>query len=187
MTQILSQLPPWVQELITWLFTGTNLISLAGVVTTLFKVGGMQSQNKALSGTQIELLQTMTAKLADTRNLADAVNAVLEQSKSALLSIKTAMEEQRLANANLAMFVMECFNKSNLTDEAKSELRVMADKIFFNDNTKALQALEEANVAATAELAEAKAKITELEEQVKTEHDKLVVAQENVKSSRRIQ
>ena len=187
MIEIFSQLPAWVQELFTWLFTGTNLATTVGVVVSLFKIGSLKSQSNNLGNAQIDLLSTMTAKLSDTRNLADSVNNVLEQCKTAFSAVKLAVEEQRIANANLAMFVMECFNKSNLSDEAKTELRVMADKIFFNDNTKALQTLEAENVAISGALVEAKTKITELTAQLEEERNKLIVAQENVKSTRRIQ
>lgn len=186
MMEFFTQLPPWLQEFFVWLSTGTNLATLVTAAVSIFKIGSLKNQNKNVGDAQINLLGKMTEKLADTKDLASLVDTAVSQTKDCLSVMQSAVEGQRLANANLALFVMECFNKSNLSDEAKAELRVMADKIFFEDNTKAIEALESINSAAETALTEARAKIAELTAQLEEEHNKLILAQENVKATRRV-
>lgn len=186
MNTFISFLPVWAQEAFAWVLTGSNLVTILGLIAALFKISGIKKQNNSVSNTQIGLLQTMTDKLSDTRNLAGIVQSAVSEIGKAIEVVTSALDEQRTANANLAMFIMECFNKSNLSAEAKAELQVMADKIFFNDNSKVIEVLKDAKVKADAATADALLKIDELQKELEAERAKLALAQENVKTNRRV-
>lgn len=186
MTEVLTRLPIWAQEIITWFLTGTNIASFFGIIAALVKIGGNHKSNAAITTTQIGLLNTMIEKLSDTKQLATQVQSVSEQIASALKAFQDSIIMQRDANANLAAFVMACFNESNLSADAKAKLQVMADKIFYNDNTQVIEALKTAKANADVAVAEGLLKIDQLQKELETERQKLTVAQENVKENRRV-
>ena len=186
MNFLMFQIPSWAQAVFTWVLTGTNIVSLLGIIAAIYKIGATRKSNESINTTQVNLLTTMTAKLSDTRDLAVQVQGVSEKVGSALLSFEQGLTMQREANANLAVFIMECFNRSNLSDEAKAELQLMADKIFYNDNTKVIDALKTAKQEADAALAQGLTRIAELEAELAEQKQKLSIAQENVKESRRV-
>lgn len=186
MNVIISQLPSWAQGALAWVLTGSNLVTIFGLITALFRLNSIKKQNKAVGNTQITLLTTMIEKLSDTKNLAMTVQGVSDQIGKALTAMETAMNEQRVANANLALFVMECFNKSNLSDEAKADLKIMADKIFFNDNSKLIEVLKKAKAEADSATTTARNEVERLTRELELEKAKLVTAQENVKENRRV-
>lgn len=183
---VLFDLPVWAQGFIAWISTGSNIVTLFGVITALIKLNSNNKQNKAITNTQISLLQTMIDKLSDTKNLAENVQVVSAKVSESLTYFEKALTEQRQTSANLAMFVMECFNKSNLSAEAKADLKVLADKIFYNDNTAVIDALKAAKLEADTMAAENAAKVIQLEAELEEQKAKLVKAQENVKASRRV-
>ena len=186
MTEVLTQLPEWAQAVIGWFLTGTNIASFFGIIAALVKIGGNRKANTAVTTTQIGLLNTMVEKLSDTKQLATNVQTVSEQITTTLVCFQDAITMQREANANLAAFVMACFNESNLSAEAKAKLQVMADKIFYNDNTQVIEALKTAKAKADAAVAEGILRIEQLEKELEAERRKLEVAQENVKENRRV-
>jgi hypothetical protein len=186
MIDALTNLPVWAQEIITWFLTGTNIASFFGIIAALVKIGGNRKSNTAITTTQIGLLNTMIDKLSDTKQLAENVQSVSSQIANALTVFQDAITMQREANANLATFVMACFNESNLSQEAKAKLQVMADKIFYNDNTQVIEALKTAKANADAAVAEGLLKIDQLQKELEAERQKLTLAQENTKENRRV-
>lgn len=186
MNVLLSELPIWVKELIAWITTGTNIAGLAGIIAALIKLGTARKETKFVTDVQVNLLQIMVTKLSDIKSLSDNVQSVSGQVAESLAYFEKAIESQRQANANFANFMMECFNKSNLTDEAKADLKLMADKIFYNDNTALVDALKTANAQANAAVIEGNKKIAQLQSELEAEKAKLIQAQENVKSNRRL-
>lgn len=186
MTEILTQLPSWAQQIIGWFLTGTNIASFFGIIAALIKIGGNRKVTSSITNMQIGLLNTMVDKLSDTKQLATNVQSVSEQIAVALTVFKKSIDAQREANANLAAFVMACFNESNLSAESKAKLQVMADKIFYNDNTQVIEALTTAKAKADEAVADGLLKIEELEKKLEIEQQKLAVAQENIKENRRV-
>lgn len=182
----ISELPVWVQDIIAWFSVGSNLVSLCGIFGAFIRLGAASKNSKAVTNVQIDLLQTMISKLSDTRNLAENVQTVSKQIGDCMTQFEQALIAQKQSNANLAAFVMECFNRSNLTDEAKSELRLMADKIFYDDNTALIDALKRAKAEADAAVIEGQKQIEQLEANLADEKEKLVKAQENTKANRRL-
>lgn len=186
MNVLLPELPAWAQSLLTWLLTGSNILTVLGVIAALFKINTNSKESKSVTTTQIGLLTTMTDKLADTRQLAGTVQTVSNQVSEALTFFEKALTQQRQSNAALATFVMECFNRSNLSDEAKTELQVMANKIFYDDNSAVIDALKQAKAEADSAVAAGLEQIARLEAELEAEKAKLVTAQENTKASRRV-
>lgn len=183
---ILSELPNWVQSLIMWLSTGSNIAALFGIIAALIKLGAANKESKSVTNLQINLLQQMITKLSDTRELASAVQSVSAQVSDALSYFEKGLAEQQQANANLATFIMECFSRSNLSDETKAELKIMADKIFYNDNMAVIEKLKQAKLEADAAVAAGAAHIAELEMELAEQKQKLITAQENVRANRRL-
>lgn len=186
MTFFNTQLPEWAAGAIAWLSTGTNIASLIGIFAAIIKLGAAKKENRAITNMQIELLNGMLTKLSDTRDLVNTVHQASARMDDALKYFESAMTEQRESNAHLAMFVMECFNRSNLTAEAKAELQVIADRIFYNDNTKVIEALKTAKAESDAALTAGLAKIAQLEKELEEQRIKLATAQENVRETRKI-
>ena len=186
MTETLLQLPEWAQVIIGWFLTGTNIASFFGVVAALVKISATRKDNVSITTTQIGLLNGMVDKLSDTKRLAENVQCVSKQMSDAVLVFENAVAMQREANASLAAFVMACFNESNLSTESKTKLQVMADKIFYNDNTQVIEALKNAKANADAAVADGLKRIDELTKELEEQKLKLAHAQENTKENRRV-
>lgn len=186
MNVLLSELPLWVQELISWITTGSSITALIGIIAALIKLGAAGKESRSVTSVQVNLLQTMVTKLSDTKELATSVQQVASQVSESLVYFEKALASQRQSNANLANFIMECFNKSNLSDEAKADLKVMADKIFYDDNTAVIEALKVAKMEADAALVASAEQIAKLTAELESERARLEKAQENVKANRRL-
>lgn len=182
----LAQLPAWAQDLVTWIMTGTNLATLLGMITTLFRLSAVRKENQSVTSVQIELLTKMTDKLSDTKDLASGVQQVSGQVSEALTLFEKSITLQKQSNANLAAFIMECFDRSNLNDEAKADLKIIADKLFYDDNTAVIEALKEAKLQADAAALQAAERVAELERELAEQKNKLSRAQENTRASRRV-
>lgn len=183
---MITNLPEWAQSVIMWLSTGSNLATLIGLFSVLFKQSANNKHARILNNMQIDIMQKISDKLSDTRDLAGSVQGVLEQTKAMTSMFEAALTAQKDSNAKLATFVMECFNESNLTDEAKSRLRLLADKVFYDSNTQLIEALHKANTDTELALQETKEKLAETQAELEAEHSKLITAQENTKASRRV-
>lgn len=186
MSEVFAQLPAWASQLVGWLLTGTNIASLLGIIAAIIKIGSSSKANKAVTNTQIDLLNRMVDKLSDTKQLAQSVQDATKLMSDSLAYFEKALTDQRQANANLATFVMECFNRSNLSAEAKAELQIMADRIFYDDNTQVIEALKAAKLQADEAVEQGLSRIAELEAELEAERKKLSTAQESVKASRRL-
>ena len=79
MNVLLSELPTWIQELITWITTGTNIAGLAGIIAALVKLSAVRKENRSITNIQVDLLQNMVTKLSDTKSLSDNVQNVSSQ------------------------------------------------------------------------------------------------------------
>lgn len=183
---IFANLPTWANEAIAWITTGSNIITVIGIIVAIIKLKTSSNEAKATTMAQINLLEVMTSKLSDTKDLSANVGAVLSRVTDALAYFEKAIDAQKQSNANLANFVMECFNKSNLTDEAKADLKIIADKIFYDDNNSLIDALKQAKLEAEREVIESKKKVEELETELAVKKEKLIQAQENIKTNRRV-
>ena len=186
MIEFISSLPDWVQALIAWLSTGGNLVTMAGVITALIKLSTTGKQAKLLNKQQADFYDTLTTKLVDTKTLVSEVMTIGKQVGCAVKLIEESISAQKQSNANLAKFVMECFNKSNLTPEAKAELRIIADEIFYDNNTEVVEALKKAKVEADTVAENLQTRVIELENQLAEQKTKLAKAQENVRINRRV-
>ena len=186
MNLLAIQLPASAAEFLGWLLTGTNIVTFLGIIAALIKIGNNRKINTNVTNAQIGLLTTMADKVGDIKELAVNVQNVSGQVTESLKFFEDAIAMQTQANANLATFVMECFNRSNLSTEAKAELQVLADKIFYNDNTKVIESLKVAKVNADNAVAAGLEQIKILEAQLAEANRKLELAQENVKENRRV-
>lgn len=182
---IFSSLPTWVQELYTWVTTGFSITTFLGVVVAVFKVTAANKNSKEISSVQVTLLETITDKLSDIKNLAIIISGISDKVTDALAYFENAISVQKQANMDLANFVMACFDKSNLSPETKAELKLLADTLFYNDSS-IIDTLKQANIEASNAILEKAKRIEELENKLAKEKQKLVIAQENTKSNRRL-
>lgn len=182
----LSELPVWVQSLLAWLGTGATLTAVAGIIAALIKLHAARKESKSVNTVQISLMQKMVDKLSDTKDLAEQVGSAVNKMSEALAYFEQVAIKQKQANTALANFVLECFNRSNLKPEAKAELQVLANQLFYDDNSAVIEELKNAKLAAETVAADAMNKVAELQQELEIEKQKLTIAQENVKASRRL-
>ena len=180
------QLPESATKFLSWLLTGTNIITFLGIIAALIKISNNRKITTSVTNAQIELLTTMADRVGDIKELAINVKAISEQGTQVLKFCEDTTALQMQSNANLAIFVMECFNRSNLSAEDKTELQILADKIFYNDNTKVIENLKIAKADADNAVAAGLEQIRNLEAKLFEANKKLDLAQENVKENRRL-
>ena len=184
--RVLFELPNWAQYLVISVAAGILVLVLLISIITLVKVSKAESTSETLTTKEIELLGNMSDKLSDTKSLNSTVQSVSGKVSDSLELFEMALTLQKESNANLASFIMECFNKSNLTDEAKAELHLIADKIFYGDNSALVEALKQAKLQAENAVAAGKDELQKVKEQLAERTKQLARVQENTKSNRRI-
>ena len=182
----LTNAPEWVQQLLTWITTGSGLAAICGVIGIIFQNKNSNKNQKGINQVQNALLQKIVDGLSvvkDALNQAQNISSVLDDAVAKLSAFTAAQEE---SNKKLAQFVMECFNRSNLSKEKKAELQLLADELFYSNSKELIATLEHAKADADAVVADYATKIAELEKQLEEEKAKCAIAQENIKSNRRV-
>lgn len=180
-------------ELPEWLTVGTLgtvLSSIVLMIINMIKSAATNKLNKSASTEQTGILAVIVEKLGDAKstltNVTVEVEQILSQVQEALQGFKDGLNNQQNANMNLAKFILECFNQSNLSDEKKAKLQVLCDQIFYADNTSLIEALKAAKLAAEQAQARAENTVLELKKELVTANQKLEEQQAPVKKSRRI-
>lgn len=180
-------------ELPEWLTVGTLgtvLSSIVLMIINMIKSAATNKLNKSASTEQTGILAVIVEKLGDAKstltNVTAEVEQILSQVQEALQGFKDGLNNQQNANMNLAKFILECFNQSNLSDEKKAKLQVLCDQIFYADNTSLIEALKAAKLAAEQAQARAENTVLELKKELVTANQKLEEQQAPVKKSRRI-
>lgn len=181
------QLPEW----LTVGTLGTVLASFVTMIVSLIRTSVTNKINKAATEGTTGILGNIVDKLAETKNttleVIDKVKQALTKIDDALANFKDSINNQANSNMNLAKFVCECFNQSNLSDEKKSKLQLMCDQIFYTDNTTLIESLRSAKQQLEQQLYENQKQMAELNAELETERAKLEEQQAPVKKSRRIQ
>lgn len=191
-------------DVMDWLATGGIGLILTSVVTILvmlIKQGITHESDittrKVLSestmtqlvgvGTDVKTLLTSTSSLAD--NI-----VVLSKSIEPLMDmLNTVIAANQRSNVNLATFVLECFNVSNLSDEKKAGLKTLFDKTFFTDNEQLIETLtaaknnsDKALTAANALIEQLQATLVKRDEELAQKTTELKVAASPAQKSRRM-
>lgn len=180
-------------ELPEWLTVGTLgtvLSSIVLIIVNMIKTAAINKLNKTTSTAQTSILSTIVDKLGTAKTTmetaVDKVSEVLDKVDEALQGFKDGLNNQQNANMNLAKFVLECFNQSNLSDEKKAKLQMLCDQIFYADNNSLIEALKSAKLEAERAQAKAETEVKELKEKLDETNHKLEAQQSTVKKSRRI-
>lgn len=180
-------------ELPEWLTVGTLgtvLSSIVLIIVNMIKTAAINKLNKTTSTAQTSILSIIVDKLGTAKTTmetaVDKVSEVLDKVDEALQGFKDGLNNQQNANMNLAKFVLECFNQSNLSDEKKAKLQMLCDQIFYADNNSLIEALKSAKLEAELAQAKAETEVKELKEKLDEINHKLEEQQSTVKKSRRI-
>lgn len=191
-------------DVMDWLATGGIGLILTSVVTILVMLIKQRitsnsdiTTRKVLSestmaqlvgvGTDVKTLLTSASALADNIT-------VLAKSIEPLTDIlNTVIAANQRSNTNLAAFVLECFNVSNLSDEKKAGLKTLFDKTFFTDNEQLIETLttaknnsDKALIAANTLIEQLQATIAKRDEELAQKTTELKIATSPVQKSRRI-
>lgn len=191
-------------DVMDWLATGGVGLILTSVVTILvmlIKQGITHKSDittrKVLSestmtqlvgvGTDVKTLLTSASALADNiTTLTKSIEPIMDM-------LNTVIAANQRSNVNLATFVLECFNVSNLSDEKKAGLKTLFDKTFFTDNEQLIETLttaknnsDKALTAANALIEQLQATLAKRDEELAQKTTELKVAASPVQKSRRM-
>jgi hypothetical protein len=191
-------------DVMDWLATGGIGLILTSVVTILvmlIKQGITHESDittrKVLSeSTMTQLVGVGTdvkTLLTSTSSLADNIVALSKSIESSMDMLNTVIAANQRSNVNLATFVLECFNVSNLSDEKKAGLKTLFDKTFFTDNEQLIETLttaknnsDKALIAANALIEQLQAALAKRDEELAQKTTELKVATSPVQKSRRM-
>ena len=176
------QLPEW----LTFGNAVSALISLIGLITAFIKLNGAQKSNKTTFGNLASLLQRNIELLKGIDATVESVNTVLLNTSNAITSVISAVSTQQQTANNLAAFVFECFNVSNLSDENKLKLKILYDQLFYKTDATVIDELKKAKTDVDKLLAEKDKYVLELETKLKDTTNKLSAVQSAVRKSRRV-
>ena len=138
-------------------------------------------------GTDVKSLITSASDLANNiTDLGKTIEPLMEM-------LNNVIATNQRSNTNLATFVLECFNVSNLSDEKKAALKTLFDKTFFTDNdqlietlTKAKNNSDKALTAANALIEKLQTVIAERDEELAQKTTELKLATSTTQKSRRM-
>lgn len=191
-------------DVMDWLATGGVGLILTSVVTIivmLIKQGITHKSDittrKVLSeSTMTQLVGVGTdvkTLLTSASSLADNIVALSKSIEPLMDMLNTVIAANQRSNVNLATFVLECFNVSNLSDEKKAGLKTLFDKTFFTDNEQLIETLtaaknnsDKALTAANALIEQLQATLAKRDEELAQKTTELRVAASPVQKSRRM-
>lgn len=191
-------------DVMDWLATGGVGLILTSVVTILvmlIKQGITHKSDittrKVLSeSTMTQLVGVGTdvkTLLTSASSLADNIVALSKSIEPIMDMLNTVIAANQRSNVNLATFVLECFNVSNLSDEKKAGLKTLFDKTFFTDNEQLIETLtaaknnsDKALTAANALIDQLQATLAKRDEELAQKTTELKVAASPVQKSRRM-
>lgn len=191
-------------DIMDWLATGGIGLILTSVVTILvmlIKQGITHKSDittrKVLSeSTMTQLVGVGTdvkTLLTSASSLADNIVALSKSIEPLMDMLNTVIAANQRSNVNLATFVLECFNVSNLSDEKKAGLKTLFDKTFFTDNEQLIETLtaaknnsDKALTAANALIDQLQATLAKRDEELAQKTTELKVAVSPVQKSRRM-
>lgn len=180
-------------ELPEWLNVGTLgtvLTSVVLMIISLIKTAATNKINSATAESETSILTTIVDNLL---NLKNSITEVIEATKQNLAKIETALttfkdslNNQKNMNMNLAKYVYECFNLSNLSSEKKAQLKLMCDQIFYTDNTTLIEQLQDNKRKLEQQLLDKEKELANVNKNLQETQSKLEEQQTTVKKSRRV-
>lgn len=180
-------------ELPEWLNVGTLgtvLTSVVLMIISLIKTAAANKINSATAKSETSILTTIVDNLL---NLKNSITEVIEATKQNLAKIETALttfkdslNNQKNMNMNLAKYVYECFNLSNLSSEKKAQLKLMCDQIFYTDNTTLIEQLQDNKRELEQQLLDKEKELANVNKNLQETQSKLEEQQTTVKKSRRV-
>ena len=180
-------------ELPEWLNVGTLgtvLTSVVLMIISLIKTAATNKINSATAKSETSILTTIVDNLL---NLKNSITEVIEATKQNLAKIETALttfkdslNNQKNMNMNLAKYVYECFNLSNLSSEKKAQLKLMCDQIFYTDNTTLIEQLQDNKRELEQQLLDKEKELANVNKNLQETQSKLEEQQTTVKKSRRV-
>lgn len=180
-------------ELPEWLNVGTLgtvLTSVVLMIISLIKTAATNKINSATAKSETSILTTIVDNLL---NLKNSITEVIEATKQNLAKIETALttfkdslNNQKNMNMNLAKYVYECFNLSNLSSEKKAQLKLMCDQIFYTDNTALIEQLQDNKRKLEQQLLDKEKELANVNKNLQETQSKLEEQQTTVKKSRRV-
>lgn len=141
----------------TGTFGGSIIAAVSAIVCAMISKGGNKKsaeQNTALTGILTKVLDKTSEVKKLTSEVTNQANVVVETMTGAVEAFVKGLADNQAQNLNVAAFILECFNQSNLSDEKKAKLQVLFDQMFCTDNEALVAQLTEAKMAAETALAE---------------------------------
>lgn len=176
------QLPEW----LTFGNAVSALISLVGLITAFIKLSSAQKSNKSTFGNLAKLLEDNIKAINGIQTVVNNIDTVATGISKAVDSVIVAISEQQQSNNNLAAFVFECFNLSNLSNENKLKLKVLYDQLFYKTDAAIIDDLKQAKADVDKLLLEKDKYVLELEGKLKNATEKLNTVQSAIRKSRRV-
>lgn len=180
-------------ELPEWLNVGTLgtvLTSVVLMIISLIKTAAINKLNKATSTSETSILTTIVDNLLALKTsiieVIDATKQNLTKIETALTTFKDSLNNQKNMNMNLAKYVYECFNLSNLSPEKKAQLKLLCDQIFYTDNTALIEQLQENKRSLEQQLLNKEKELANVNKNLQETQNKLEEQQTTVKKSRRV-
>lgn len=180
-------------ELPEWLNVGTLGTVLTSVVLMIISLIKIAATNKINSATAKSETSILTIIVDNLLNLKNSITEVIEATKQNLAKIETALttfkdslNNQKNMNMNLAKYVYECFNLSNLSSEKKAQLKLMCDQIFYTDNTTLIEQLQDNKRKLEQQLLDKEKELANVNKNLQETQSKLEEQQTTVKKSRRV-
>lgn len=191
-------------DVMDWLATGGVGLILTSVVTIIVMLIKQGITHKSDITTRKVLSESTMTQLVgvgtDVKTLLNSASALADNITTLTKSIEpitdmlnTVIAANQRSNVNLATFVLECFNVSNLSDEKKAGLKTLFDKTFFTDNEQLIETLttaknnsDKALTAANALIEQLQATLAKRDEELAQKTTELKVAASPVQKSRRM-
>lgn len=191
-------------SVLDWLATGGIGLILTSTVTILVMLIKQRITTASDITTRKVLSESTMSQLVgvgtDVKSLiasaSDLANNIADLGKTIeplMEMLNNVIVTNQRSNTNLATFVLECFNVSNLSDEKKAALKTLFDKTFFTDNEQLIETLttaknnsDKALTAANALIEKLQTVIAARDEELAQKTTELKLATSTTQKSRRM-
>lgn len=176
------KLPEW----LTFSTAITSLITILGLITAIIKLRNSKASTEGYLRKFSDRLTSSLELMSRLDETGKQIHTVIVTVSTAVDKVITAVETITTSVNNVAAFVFECFNTSNLSAENKLKLKVLFDRLFYKTDAAIIDELKAAKADADAVLLEKDTEITKLNEKIGTLVMQLNNAQTAVRKTRRI-
>lgn len=177
MINLLISIANW--QLPTWLSFGsvaTGFTAVVGLILNIKKTGLLKDNVKTTGDAQISLLGNIVNMLTSIAQLNNKALSIVENQDTLIEKVDSLEKQNELQYKNIGLFMLDTFQRSNMSDDDKLANKLKYDELFLTNNLSTIEELKTNQKELETVLSDKDAEILKLNE-------KLLEYEETVKNT----